>query len=399
MRLLLLVPDPLPAFRVDVAVLFGKYLPREGITSDIVGRALPGVASEPQGFASVRRASPAGGRLAREWAYLKLAFGALRAARRPAIDAVVVRDMVSVGLVAVLLAGRRGLPCAYWMSYLMSEGRRRRALDDGAWRRSLRATLVWLKGAAEEWLLYRVVLPRCAQVFAQSDAMRAHLVARGLAAERVSAVPMGVDTETVRRERIAARRPPGWERGPLVAYLGSLERSREPAVLLEMLRRLRVRHPAVRLLLVGSAESEPATAALRAQIAAEGLADGVQLTGWLPAPQALELFCAADVAVAWVPRTPVYDLSSPTKLIEALALGLPSVANDNPDQAALVTRSGAGRLAASDAGALADAVAALLDDPVAAALQAAAGPAAIDALRSYRVLAAEVAVRLRALAG
>jgi hypothetical protein len=57
MRLLLLVPDPLPAFRVDVAVLFGKYLPREGVTSDVVGRALPGVAALEQGFASARRSS------------------------------------------------------------------------------------------------------------------------------------------------------------------------------------------------------------------------------------------------------------------------------------------------------------------------------------------------------
>lgn len=399
MRLLLLVPDALPAFRVDVAVLFGKYLPREGIVSDVIGRSLPGVGAQEQGFASAQRSSPQGGRLAREWAYLRLAFAALTEVQRPACDAIVVRDMVSIGLLAVLTAGRRGIPCAYWMSYLMSEGRRQRALAGGAWRSSLRATLVWLKGATEEWLLHRVVLPRCRHVFAQSEAMRAHLVGRGLPAQRVSAVPMGVDTEVVRRERVAAHRPPGWDGVPLVAYLGSLERSREPWVLVDMLRRLRERYPAARLLLVGSADSDAATDALRARIAAAGLADVVQITGWLPSAQAFELICGADVTVSWVPRSPVYDLSSPTKLLETLALGLPSVANDNPDQAEVLARSRAGRLAASDAVSLADAVAALLADPVAATAQAAAGPAAIDGFRSYRVLAAEVAARLRALCG
>jgi glycosyltransferase involved in cell wall biosynthesis len=305
--------------------------------------------------------------------------------------------MVSIGLAAVLFARARGIPCAYWMSYLMSEGRRERAMAAGAWRRSPRATLVWLKGAAEELLLYRIVLPLCRHVFVQSEAMRRHVLGRGVPADRACAVPMGVDTEVVRRERIQARRLPGWEGVPVIAYLGSLERTRQPEVLLDMLRRVREQHPSARLLLVGSAESDAATQALRAGIAAGGLAGVAQVTGWLPAAQALELLCGADVAVSYVPRSAVYDLSSPTKLLEYLALGIPAVANDNPDQAEVLGHSGAGWLARSDAVALAEAVGTVLREPAAAARRAAAGPAVIDAQRSYRVLAHQVAVRLRSL--
>ena len=37
LKILQLVPESLPTFRPDVAVLFGKYLPRHGVSCDIVG--------------------------------------------------------------------------------------------------------------------------------------------------------------------------------------------------------------------------------------------------------------------------------------------------------------------------------------------------------------------------
>lgn len=68
LRVLQLVPEPLPTFRVDVAALFGKYLPRIGIECDLVGK--PGGAAAVTGFSRARMASPSGGRLRRECAKL-----------------------------------------------------------------------------------------------------------------------------------------------------------------------------------------------------------------------------------------------------------------------------------------------------------------------------------------
>jgi glycosyltransferase involved in cell wall biosynthesis len=399
MRILLLVPDYLPAFRVDVAVLFGKYLPREGVTTDIVGRSLPGIEERAQGFASARRSPAAGGRIAREWAYLRLVVGVLLDARRRMCDVIIVRDMVSIGLVAVLIARLRGIPCVFWMSYLMSESRCLNARADGAWRSNLRATLVWLKGFGEAILLKRVVLPICRHVFVQSDAMAIHVAGIGVAPHRMTTVPMGVDTEVVHPQRVLARRLPGWADVPVVAYLGTLENSRRPEVLLEMIHIVRKNHPTARLLMIGSAGSDGATDSFRACVAKVGLGDAVHITGWLPIEQAWELLRAADVSVAFIPRSEIFDTNSPTKLIESLALGTPTVASDNPDQADVLERTGAGWLVRSDADSLASTVVALLNDPTKASTCAANGPAAIDAIRSYRVLSRVVAARLFALKG
>ena len=128
-----------------------------------------------------------------------------------------------------------------------------------------------------------------------------------------------------------------------------------------------------------------------------GLAEAVRITGWLPSAQAWQLLVAADAAVSYIPRGPLYDVSSPTKLLEYLALGMPAVGNDTPDQVHVLQSSGAGWLTASDPAALAQALNEILVDPAAARKRAATGPAFIEAQRSYRELAAMLAKRYHTL--
>lgn len=401
-RILQLVPEPLPTFRADVATLFGKYLPRHGIECHLVGKGSVAPADN-QGFASARRAR-AGARWKSELSFLWLCLRALLGANRRTHDAVQVRDMVSIGLMALLITRMKGLPMVYWLSYLMSEGRIERAQADlvrqRGWR-SLRARLVLAKGRLERWLLYRVVLPRADHVFVQSEAMARLVAQRGIPADRISAVPMGVDMETVAQAdaRPAAKVWPAWSGRPVVAYLGTLDRARCLERVLDALLLLRKELPQASLLLIGSAPRQEDVAYLLDAARERGLADAVQVTGWLPSAQAWEYLLGTQAAVSYVPRGALYDVSSPTKLLEYLALGMPCVGNDIPDQEAVLAASGAGWLAASTPQAMAEALLAILRDPQAARARAAAGPAYIEAARSYRVLGAAVAERYQALVG
>ncbi|WP_028100373.1 glycosyltransferase [Pseudoduganella violaceinigra] len=391
LRILQLVPEPLPTFRADVATLFGKYLPRHGVQCHVVGKGSAAPADD-QGFASSRRAR-AGARWKAEWSFLMLCLRALLGANRRSLDVVQVRDMVSIGLLALLVARLKGLPMVYWLSYLMSEGRIERARGQ----RGARARLVLLKGLAERWLLYRVLLPRADHVFVQSEEM-ARLVARhGVPAQRISAVPMGVDMEVLAQP--AARPWPGWDGRPVLAYLGTLDRARCLERLLDALLLVRRELPQASLLLIGGAPQRGDEALLLEAARARGLDGAVQVTGWLPAAQAREYLLGAQAAVSYVPRGALYDASSPTKLLEYLALGVPCVGNDIPDQAAVLAASGAGWLAASTPQAMAEALLEILRDPQAARQRAAAGPGFIEAVRSYRVLGAAVAQRYRSLLG
>ena len=398
LKILQLVPESLPTFRPDVAVLFGKYLPRHGVSCDIVG--MPSQqAPQAQGFRSVRSPRFHASRLRRELAFQVTCVRALFGARRADCDAVQVRDMVPTGLLALAAARLKGIPFYYWVSYLISEGRIERARAGLAQRATLRGRLVLCKGLVERWLLYRVLLPRADHVFVQSEAMLRMMEQRGIAAGRLSAVPMGVDMEVLGQQAITPVRPDGWQRVPLLAYLGTLDQSRQLERLLDALQLVRRDVPDACLLLIGASDTPSDVDELLEHARRAGLADCVRVTGWLPSSQAWPLLAGADAALSYIPRGALYDVSSPTKLLEYLALRMPAVGNDSPDQVQVLSGSDCGWLTSSDPAAMAGAMVAILRDVPAARARAQGGAAYIDAQRSYRVLARELAACYHRLAG
>lgn len=389
-HILQFVPEVLPTHRADVAVLFGKYLPRHGITCDLVGWEDPNASASMPGFSRVRRIRAGGHRLLRDARFALSCLRMAMAVRKDQCQLIQVRDMVSIGLLVMLVARLKGIPFVYWMSFLMCEGRVLRARTQLAAFGGMRARLVLAKGLVEQVLLYRLVLRGAKHVCVQSDAMKEYIAAHGIAPERISAVPMGVDTELLEPDG-AARRPPGLDGMPIIAYLGTLDHMRRLDLVIDALALVRQRHPGASLLLIGGSPDRTDTDKLQAHARGSGLAGAVHITGWMPGQQAWQLLRGSDVAISYIPRGLMYDYSSPTKLLEYLALGMPSVGNDSPDQLHVLTRSDAGWLAGNTPPDLAAALNAVLDDPAAARTRAARGPAFIDAVRSYRVIAAGLA--------
>jgi len=393
LKILQFVPEALPTFRADVATLFGKYLPRHGVQCDVVGMASSTPPSE-QGFASVRSPAYHSSRLRRELSYAMLVLRTLLRAQRAEYAAIQVRDMVSIGLLALLVARCKGIPFYYWVSYLMSEGRIEQARSKVARGAGLRSRMVMLKGQLEQTLLYRVVLPSAQHVFVQSDAMLEFMHAKGVARARMTAVPMGVDMELFGTRPVEPQRPDGWHHVPLIAYLGTLDKARQLERVLDALLLLRQSHPQAALLLIGSSPTSSDEADLLAYAGAIGLgADALRVTGWLPVAKAWNLLAGADAAISYIPRGMLYDVSSPTKLLEYLALGMPAVGNDTPDQARVLAESRAGWVTGSAPAAMARALADILNAPAEARSRASAGVGYIDQQRSYRILAERVARR------
>lgn len=323
-------------------------------------------------------------------AFLWLCVRTLFSVRKVDCDLIQVRDMVSIGLLGVILARLKGIPFAYWMSFLMSEGRIERATEQLSAGAGLRSHLVLLKGRVEKALLYKFILPQSQHVFVQSDAMQVFLMERGIAAVKITAVPMGVDM-AFQSDELVKQRPAEWSDVPLIAYLGTLDKARDIPRLIDTLRLVRYAQPQACLLLIGDSPNRDDTEQLREYCAGLGLQEHVRVTGWLPKAQAWALLAAADVAISYIPRGQLYDVSSPTKLLEYLALGVPCVGNDNPDQEAVLTRSAAGWLSGSSAEALAAALAEVLADLAAAREKASKGPDFIRSVRSYQILAEHLA--------
>jgi len=393
MRLLFATIEPCPTFRPDVATLFGKFLPRLGVTSDLVTERAPGVAGEASwGGGEALLISSRGSRprrSAEKFAHYALT---LLRADRAKYQAIQVRDMPLVALLGLLAARLKRLPFFYWMSFPAPEGQlmlaRERGLSAGLIR--FLFPLLW-RGWMHLFLLYRIVLPRADHVFVQSDRMREDLVGKGIARQKLTPVVMGVDLEVSVPEAIAPVDDARLKGKRVLVYLGTLARGRRIEVLFDMLKILRQQFPDVLLLLVGEAEDEVQAKRLRKLAHEAGVADATLWTGWLPIQEAWRYVRVAEVGLAPHPRGALFDSGSPTKVVEYLALGIPVVASDNPDQERLLREGGGGLCVPHTARDFAQAVSRLLvDEPLRRAM-ASSGQAHVRASRDYQALAKLVA--------
>lgn len=385
------IRDPLPPIRADVLTLFGAEMPQYGIGTDLVGQVGAEGASGGWSAGAVHPVGSLKHKLASVLSPFWDALGLARAWRRAPLDCIQVRDKIASGLVGRAAAAVLGLPFVYWMSFPIVEGFEVRRDEIGRRGRSLRWLAHATRAALSRYVIYRLVLPGARHIFVQSDAMADWLAAKGFDRARMTAVPMGVDATLFRRAAVTPSTDPRLDGRRVIVYLGRIAQSRKSDFLLDVADALRERQPDILLVIAGDAPSADEMAWMRSSISKRGLDGHVLLTGWLPQQAALGYAVRAEVGLSPIPRGALFDVSSPTKLVEYMALGIPSVANDIPDQRLVIAQSAAGLCAPMEAQAFRDAVLELLGNPTMAAQFAARGPAWVRTHRTYTVLAERVA--------
>jgi len=392
-----IVRDALPPSRADVLTLFGTEMPRYGVATELVGQGGGQAPGTPWPAGGMHVVGTLRSRFASVCSPLWDLLGLLRARRRRRPDCIQVRDKIASGLLGRLAAWLLRVPFIYWMSFPIVEGFEARRDDIRPARGAgAAAWTVWvahaLRARASRIVIYRWVLPGARHIFVQSEAMADWLAARGLPRARMTAVPMGVDARLLERSRIAPAADARLEGRRVVLYLGSVARARRSDFLLDVVEVLRRDLPQVLLVIAGDAASSDEMAWMRQLIDARGLAHHVLLTGWLPREQALGYALRAEVGLSPIPRGTLFDVSSPTKLVEYLALGLPGVANDIPDQKRVIEESGAGLCVPMEAGTFAAATMYLLNNRSAAQQCSERGPAYVRSHRTYAILGRNVAL-------
>ncbi len=397
MKILMFMRDPAPPARADVRVLFDAELRDHDIDTDFVGpppRHGAGAGAPVRGRLFMSRPSRA-----RALELLRFAWTCLGIAWRETrhYDLVIVRDLpILAAPIFVLAALRAPAARAYWMSFPMPLGDRLLARDHARGGRYARAVVAWWRGVIAAGLLRGAALPLAQRVFVQSAAMRAAEIRAGTAEHKLHAVPMGVDTRLLDGlapdAQLRTLAP-----GPWIVYLGSHNRARQLERLLEAMPAVLAEFPQARLAMVGRADT-PADAQWLEQRARRICPHGeIVFFGERPMREAWRLIAGAALGVSPVPPGPLHDVSSPTKAVEYLALGLPVVGNAIPDQRHVIEQSGGGLVCEFSAPALSQAIRRLLRDPAHARAAGARGRAWVLRERSYARLAAELAPRLHAL--
>jgi glycosyltransferase involved in cell wall biosynthesis len=204
--------------------------------------------------------------------------------------------------------------------------------------------------AAKRW-----VLRSSDRVTTVSEPLRQRAIALG--AERVSVLPMGVDTDLFTPLPVRPRRD-----GATLLFAGRLARAKGVEFAIDAMPRVRARYAHARLLVIGEG---PERAALEQRARDAGLGGCVRFLGPLPQHALPQRFAEADVLVG----PSVVDADGTAEAFglvfaEAMASGLPVVASDVGGISAVVRDGETGLLVPQrDAAALADAVLRLLDDP------------------------------------
>lgn len=196
------------------------------------------------------------------------------------------------------------------------------------------------------------VLRRIRGVVAVSEPVGEELVRRRVPRQLVCVIPNGISAHTDQREATTVLAPSGF--APMLLVAGRLIREKNVGLALEVLARVRERHPTAGLVVAGEGRLR---SALQEEARALGVAEWVRFLGFVKDVRGL--FSRCDCFLL-----PSSTEGMPIALLEAMAAGAPIVASRVGGIPAAITDGVEGLLVPpGDAELLFSAVSRLLDDP------------------------------------
>ena len=302
--------------------------------------------------------------------YIRVGSEALRAHDVALVQA---RTGMPEGLAAWWLARRHQKPFVFQCSFPVALSRRL-ALEARGRKWLARTT------AGVENLIRDGIGKRAHLVLAISDEMARQWPRPS---PRVEVLPLGADVSVVPEDVTPVSAP-----SASVIYFGSMDAKRDLQFLLRVFARVVKALPDAHLLMLGDARGS----GLEGAASSMDLAERVTFLDRVPRREVPRYLRAARCSVAAIPPTPLYRVSSATKVVESLALAVPVVANrEIPDQRELIEASGGGYCPPYEEAAFTESLVALLADAEEARRRGGAGRRYVVEHRSYAVLAKRLA--------
>jgi glycosyltransferase involved in cell wall biosynthesis len=150
--------------------------------------------------------------------------------------------------------------------------------------------------------------------------------------------------------------------------------------------------PSATLYVVGGGDASDLDL-LKNEAAQLNIQKNIEFVGQVQHAIALEYVYQANVCVSPFYPTPVLNSTSPTKLVEYMAMARPVVANNHPEQQLVIEESGAGICVPWDETAFAVAISSLLKSPARADAMGEAGRSYVENNRDYPKIADAVEQR------
>lgn len=255
-------------------------------------------------------------RVSQLWLLIKFSFYMVLNRNATAI----VRDDPLSGMFVLFMSKIFGFRFCYWVSFLNGEMQ----LDDARRRKSkIRKALAEITLSLENY-----VFKRAENIVFQSEPMKDYFQKRFSRTFNSISIPMGANFSNA--ENFISR---GVDReSNLISYIGSLDLSRNLDFVIDTFSLVKEVIPDARLMLIGGSVKKDSVDKVHHYIEMKGLSTSISITGHLEREKAWGLLSKSAVSISYVPRNTFFDVSSPTKFVESIALSVPVVASDIPDQ-------------------------------------------------------------------
>jgi len=391
LNFLFMAADRFPPFRNDVVVLFAHEILSRGHKIDWLLQSEEAIdkASQVSWYDSTVRVGAASSgeskfaRIRRNLQGFRNDLRAFKLAKENSYDFIQVKDKFIAGMIGLLAAKRSRTKFVYWLSYPFPEAQIYRARTGTA----VFPLLYLLRGYAFKFILYRIILRFSDHIFVQSEQMKRDVMNEGIPEGKLTAISMGVSPEILDNELCHSPEASPGNSEKIVLYLGTLLKVRRMDFVIRLFVKVLDEVPDAILYMVGGS-TEPEDLETLKKLAVDlGVEDKVVFTGNLPQEDALKYVQRAHVCLSPFLPTPIFNSTSPTKLVEYMAMGKAVVANDHPEQRLVLTESGAGICVPYEETAFADAIVRLLKDLDATVEMGIKGREYVKQYRNYKYLA------------
>ncbi len=390
LKFIFVLNEVYPPFRVDTTVLFGEEIAQRGHKIQWVFQAKEHqLKSEMKtwegGDAWVVKND------ARNTIFSKIkknimginrglaVFGLLK---RDDYDFVQIRDLFFVGLISLLAAKINRKRFFFWLSFPIPEMHIYRAKNKYA----KHPVIERIKGEFLRFILYKIIAVYADHIFVQSDQMMMDMTRQGVNKKKMSPVRMGISNNMLEHYKTFTKQKGVGEKKRIV-YLGTLDQARKLDFLVRVHEKVLKEQLDAELWFIGKGITPEDEKILQAEVRRLGLEDSIVFTGYMPIEEALQHVANADVGLSPYYPTFIYNSTSPTKLIEYMALKCPVVANTHPEQSVILEESRAGLCVPWDEGAFAEAIVYLLRNPDEAGKMGERGCEYVLQNRSYKMIA------------
>ncbi len=318
-------------------------------------------------------------------------------AKQRQYDVIQVKDKYLSTLMAIVAAKKFGIPLVFWIAFPHAEA----SIYESKKGIARYKILYWLRGYILKFLLYKIIFPAADHAFVQSEQMKRDIINEGIQGEKLTPIPGSVNLEVIpyKKRPTTSSKVDADSMDQSIVYLGTLNRMRQLDFIIKAFQIVFEQYQEVKLYMIGKGDMEDDEIFLKSIVAELGLKEAVVFTGYMPMKKAWQYIENASVCLSPYFPTPILNSTSPTKLIEYMAMGKAVVGNDHPEQKLVIEQSGAGICTPWEEAAFAQAIITLLKNPIETNTMGLKGRQYVEKYRSNSAMAGVVDTTYKRICG